>query len=87
VQTASGVELLLIGDVAWHKRNIDLQRERARLMTKVFIHEDRSAVFGELAALKRLHETQPTIFIVPGHDGTVVEPLITAGVLKRGFSP
>jgi glyoxylase-like metal-dependent hydrolase (beta-lactamase superfamily II) len=87
VQTASGAELLLIGDVAWHRRNIDLQRERARLMTMLFLKEDRRAVFGELAALKRLHETQPTIFIVPGHDGPVIESLITAAVLKRGFSP
>lgn len=87
VQTASGAELLLIGDVAWHSRNIELQRERARLMTMLFLKEDRRAVFGELAALKRLHETQPAIHIVPGHDGPVIESLIAAGVLKRGFSP
>jgi glyoxylase-like metal-dependent hydrolase (beta-lactamase superfamily II) len=87
VQTASGAELLLIGDVAWHSRNIELQRERARLMTMLFIKEDRRAVFGELAALKRLHEAQPAIHIVPGHDGPVIESLIAAGVLKRGFSP
>lgn len=87
VQTAGGAELLLIGDVAWHSRNIELQRERARLMTMLFLKEDRSAVFGELAALKRLHESQPAIHIVPGHDGPVIESLIAAGVLKRGFSP
>ena len=87
VQTASGAELLLIGDVAWHARNIELQRERARLMTMLFIKEDRHAVFGELAALKRLHETHPALHIVPGHDGSVIESLIAAGVLKRGFSP
>jgi glyoxylase-like metal-dependent hydrolase (beta-lactamase superfamily II) len=87
VQTASGNELLLIGDVAWHFRNIELQRERARLMTMLFLKEDRTAVFGELAALKRLHETQPAVHIVPGHDGPVVDSLIAAGVLKRGFSP
>ena len=56
-------------------------------MTMLFIKEDRRAVFGELAALKRLHETQPAIHIVPGHDGPVIESLITGGVLKRGFSP
>jgi glyoxylase-like metal-dependent hydrolase (beta-lactamase superfamily II) len=87
VQTANGNELLLIGDVAWHFRNIELQRERARLMTMLFIKEDRKAVFGELVALKRLHETQPAIHIVPGHDGPVVDSLMAAGVLKRGFSP
>ena len=87
VQTANGNELLLIGDVAWHFRNIELQRERARLMTMLFLKEDRQAVFGELAALKRLHETQPAIHIVPGHDGPVVDSLVAAGVLQRGFSP
>jgi glyoxylase-like metal-dependent hydrolase (beta-lactamase superfamily II) len=87
VQTASGAELLLIGDVAWHFRNIELQRERARLMTMLFIKEDRTAVFGQLAALKRLHETQPAVHIVPGHDGPVIDSLVAAGVLKRGFSP
>ena len=87
VQTASGAELLLIGDVAWHFRNIELQRERARLMTMLFLKEDRRAVFGELAALKRLHETQPAIHIVPGHDGPVIDSLVAAGILKRGFSP
>ena len=87
VQTANGVELLLIGDVAWHFRNIELQRERARLMTMVFLQEDRTAVFGQLAALKQLHDTQPNLHIVPGHDGPVIDALVAAGVLKRGFSP
>jgi glyoxylase-like metal-dependent hydrolase (beta-lactamase superfamily II) len=87
VQTANGAELLLIGDVAWHFRNIELQRERARLMTMVFLKEDRTAVFGQLAALKRLHDAHPNVHIVPGHDGPVIDALIAAGVLKRGFSP
>jgi glyoxylase-like metal-dependent hydrolase (beta-lactamase superfamily II) len=87
VQTANGAELLLIGDVAWHYRNIELQRERARLMTMLFLKEDRAAVFGQLAALKRLHEAQPAVHIVPGHDGPVIDSLVAAGILKRGFSP
>jgi glyoxylase-like metal-dependent hydrolase (beta-lactamase superfamily II) len=87
VQTASGAELLLIGDVAWHYRNIELQRERARLMTMLFLKEDRKAVFGQLAALKRVHEQQPAVHIVPGHDGPVIEGLVASGILKRGFSP
>lgn len=87
VQTANGTELLLIGDVAWHFRNIELQRERARLMTMLLLKEDRTAVFGQLAALKRLHETQPAVHIVPGHDGPVIDALAAAGILKRRFSP
>lgn len=87
VQTASGAELLFIGDVAWHYRNIEVQRERARLMTMLFLKEDRTAVFGQLAALKKLHEQHPAVHIVPGHDGPIIDALVADGLLKRGFSP
>jgi glyoxylase-like metal-dependent hydrolase (beta-lactamase superfamily II) len=86
VATADGKEFLLIGDVAWHFRNISLQRERARLVTWLMLKEDRSAVFGELAALNRLHQTEPTIHIVPGHDGGVVDALVAGGAMKSQFS-
>ena len=85
VQTADGREFLFIGDVAWKFRNIDVQRERARLVTWLFLKEDRDAVFGQLAALKRLHETEPRIHIVPGHDGEAVDELVHAGLIKPRF--
>ena len=86
VQTTRGVEFLFIGDVAWHFRNIDTQRERARLVTWLFLKEDRKAVFGQLAALKRLHAAHPNVHIVPGHDGKIVDALVKSGVLKAQFS-
>jgi glyoxylase-like metal-dependent hydrolase (beta-lactamase superfamily II) len=87
VRTANGAEFLFLGDVAWLFRNIELQRERARLITTFMIkEEDRHAVFGELAALKRLHAAQPGIHIVPGHDGAAIDELVAAGWLKSGFS-
>lgn len=85
VQTANGTEVLFIGDVAWHFRNIELLRERARLVTWLFLKEDRRAVFGQFAALKRLPGDEPGIHIVPGHDGKVIDGLVAAGVLKKGF--
>ena len=87
VQTAGGAEFLFIGDVAWHFRNIDMQRERARLVTWLFLKEDRKAVFGQLAALKRLHDAHPNVHIVPGHDGRIVDALVRSGALKEQFSP
>jgi glyoxylase-like metal-dependent hydrolase (beta-lactamase superfamily II) len=86
VRTADGKEVLFIGDVAWQSRNIELQRERARLVTWLFLKEDRHAVFGELAELKRLTEQEPTVHIVPGHDGDRVAALISGGVLKPQFA-
>lgn len=85
VQEADGSELLFIGDVAWHYRNIVTQRERARLVTQFFLKEDRTAVFGQLAALKRLSEAEPEISIIPGHDGEIIGGLVEAGILTEGF--
>ncbi len=85
VQKADGTEVLFIGDVAWKFRNIELVRERARLVTQFMLKEDREAVFAELGELHRLHEAEPKIHIVPGHDGEVVDALENAGVIKAGF--
>jgi glyoxylase-like metal-dependent hydrolase (beta-lactamase superfamily II) len=85
VQTADGKEVLFIGDVAWHLRNIEVLRERARLVTWLFLKEDRTAVLGQFAALKRLHGDEPGVHIVPGHDGKVIERLLAEGVLKKEF--
>lgn len=85
VKKVDGTEILFIGDVAWHFRNIELIRERARLVTQFMLKEDRRAVFGQLKELARLHETEPKLAIVPGHDGSVVEALVAAKVLTKGF--
>jgi glyoxylase-like metal-dependent hydrolase (beta-lactamase superfamily II) len=87
VQTASGAEYLFLGDVAWHFRNLALVRERARLVTSFLIHEDRTAVFGELSALHQLHAAEPQLRIVPGHDDEVVSKLVSDRSLEPHFSP
>lgn len=86
VQRADGRELLFIGDVAWHQRSIDLQRERPLFMTLI-IGEDRSAVLAQFAALRQLAAQAPALRIVPGHDGPVVQALTAAGELTAGFRP
>jgi glyoxylase-like metal-dependent hydrolase (beta-lactamase superfamily II) len=85
VQTTDGTEVLFIGDVAWQSRNIELLRERARLVTWLFLKEDRKAVFGELAALRQLGKDNPQLRIVPGHDGEVVTTLLADRVLAPKF--
>lgn len=84
VQLADGRELLFLGDVAWHARSIELQRERPLLMTTI-IGEDRQAVLAEFQAIKLLAQREPGIAIVPGHDGAVVERLRSQGWLQAGF--
>lgn len=85
VKKVDGTEVLFIGDVAWKYRNIDLIRERARLVTQFFLKEDRHAVFGQLKELARLHQAEPKLIIVPGHDGEIIDALIADKVMTKDF--
>lgn len=85
VKRADGREYLFIGDVAWHKRNIDLVRERARLVTWWFMDEDRDAVMLQLSEMNRLQREEPDLFIMPGHDPAVLAGAIEAGHLSKEF--
>lgn len=84
VQRADGRELLLLGDVAWQRRNIDAVRERPLFMT-LMIGEDRAAVLRQFQALKKLERDTPELRLVPGHDGDVVRRLTAEGLVTPGF--
>ena len=85
VRTNAGQEYLFTGDVAWHRRNIALVRERARLVTWLFLGEDRDAVLAQLAELHRLAVDEPRLHIVPGHDAAVIAALQSAHYMENGF--
>lgn len=85
VRRADGEEFLFLGDVAWHRENVDRVRERARLVTALFLGEDRDAVLAQLAAIKALSLAEPKLHVVPGHDAEVIEGLIKAGHLEQHF--
>lgn len=85
VRRADGREYLFLGDVAWQFRNIETQRERARLVTQFLLKEDRHQVFGELKALAALHQSVPELIIVPGHDGKVIADLLSDGMITAKF--
>ena len=85
VKRADGTEILFLGDVAWQHRNIDIVRERARLVTQFLIKEDRDAVMLQLAELKRLRDAEPKLEIMPGHDTDALDHFLSAGLLVKGF--
>ena len=85
VQRADGTEYLFLGDVAWTLRNVELVRERARLITQFMIREDRDAVMLELAELHRIHEAEPALHMIPGHDARVLAASLKDGLLIEGF--
>ncbi len=86
VQRDDGEELLLLGDVAWQRRNIEILRERPLFMTAL-IGEDRQQVMRQFQALHDLAEREPAVHLMPGHDGEVMAELLQLGVLESGFPP
>lgn len=84
VKRADGAELLFLGDVAWHWRNVQEIRTRARLAT-IIIGEDRGGVLLQLKELNRLGAAEPNLQIIPGHDKPRIERLAAGGFLKAGF--
>ncbi|MBI1210023.1 MAG: MBL fold metallo-hydrolase [Alphaproteobacteria bacterium] len=85
VQRADGTEYLFLGDVAWTLRNVELVRERARLVTRFFLNEDHDAVMLELAELHRIHEAEPNLHIIPGHDASVLADALKTGLFIDKF--
>jgi hypothetical protein len=66
-------------------RNVELVRERARLVTSFFIREDHDAVMLELAELHRIHEAEPALHIIPGHDPSVLADALKSGLFIDKF--
>lgn len=85
VKTATGQEILFLGDVAWRFESVERLAARARFVSDFFLEEDRNAVLLELAELKRIHDANPNIAMVPGHDFKVMDDLLKAGVIVKGF--
>lgn len=87
VRREDGRELLFIGDIGWTMRNVETGKGRPRLLSDLVLHENREAVFSELVTLKALHEAEPDLLIVPGHDVAAVDALVAGGAISSGFRP
>lgn len=85
VKREDGRELLFIGDIGWRQRNVETGKGRPRLVSQFVLDEDRDAVFAELATLKALHEAEPGLLIVPGHDVAAVDALMASGAMAAQF--
>jgi glyoxylase-like metal-dependent hydrolase (beta-lactamase superfamily II) len=83
VRLANGRELLLVGDIAWHRRHFEEPRGHPRLSSWI-LGEDLPRV---LAQLRALHEAwrDEGVVVVPSHDGAYLDELVAAGLLGSGF--
>jgi glyoxylase-like metal-dependent hydrolase (beta-lactamase superfamily II) len=82
VRLRTGRELVLAGDVAWHRRHVEEPRGHPRLSAWL-LGEDLPRV---LAQLRALHEIgRAGVVVVPSHDGAYLEELVASGVLGAEF--
>ena len=84
VRLASGSEIILVGDVAWHTSGITVQRQKPEASTRSFGGEDRAAISEQLRWLHGLSESQ--VVLVVSHDQEAISRLIARGVLREGFN-
>jgi glyoxylase-like metal-dependent hydrolase (beta-lactamase superfamily II) len=85
VKTAGGREYLFLGDIAWRFESVERLSARARFVSMFFLGEDRDAVLLQLAELKRLHEANPDLVMIAGHDISQMSALVKTGVIVEGF--
>ena len=78
-----GSEYLFTGDIAWSFANIERLRTRPRFLQWIMFdpNEDRTRVLAQLRALHDIHLTEPALVIVPSHDATYLDHLLSSGKL------
>jgi glyoxylase-like metal-dependent hydrolase (beta-lactamase superfamily II) len=87
VRRGDGHEYIFMGDIASLAGNVVALRARSRLVADHMAKEDRQTVLLQLQALQRLALANPDVTLVPGHDGTEIGKMITAGWLTPQFQP
>jgi glyoxylase-like metal-dependent hydrolase (beta-lactamase superfamily II) len=87
VGLANGRELLFLGDVVWHMDAIRNLHYRPRLITDLFLGEDRRAVLHQIRRLHELMREQPRLRFVVSHDEEQRQELLAEGWLQDGLAP
>ncbi len=82
VELANGRRFLFVGDIAWSKDNIRLQRGRPAIAT-LLMKEDRGAVAAQVKALAGLPDD---VHVIVAHDPVALEQDLAAGLYRQGFT-
>jgi glyoxylase-like metal-dependent hydrolase (beta-lactamase superfamily II) len=85
VKLKNGTEFLFVGDIAWIEENITREIGRPRLLSAVFLKENRASIHKQLSALNALRQTEPDLKMVVAHDEAMVSGYIDAGLIGDQF--
>ncbi len=84
LRLADDTELLMVGDVAWNRANIDRPATRPRMVEWAMGEQGENTAHW-LRALHDLARAHPEVKQIVAHDRATVEPLVKAGVIAEGF--
>lgn len=82
VELANGQRFLFVGDIAWNRDNITMQRGRPYI-AKLLMGEDRPGVAAQLVALAHL---PADVHVVIAHDPAALADDLAAGLYRQGFT-
>jgi len=86
VRLKGGAEFLLIGDVAWQEKNLELEKTRARAISWM-MGEDAEAITHQLRAILDFKKANPSVDVVVAHDIAAMDRRFAAGTVGRGLTP
>ena len=86
VRLKGGAEFLLIGDVAWQEKNLELEKTRARAVSWI-MGEDAEAITHQIRAILDFKKANPSVDVVVAHDIAAMDRRFAAGTVGRGLTP
>jgi len=87
IRIENGQEYLLIGDIVWAMKNVEMAWGRPRLLQYMFFKggEDRAQVQHQVRALHNLAAAEPALILLPSHDKDWIDALIADDKLGENF--
>ncbi|MGH7865355.1 MAG: MBL fold metallo-hydrolase [Candidatus Binataceae bacterium] len=85
VRLEDNSEYLIIGDVAWHMKQVSTPHCRSRL-AQLLMGENAAQVTAELRTLHDFASAHPSVHFVVSHDSKQLADYQNAGLIGRGFS-
>lgn len=85
VTLKDGSEFLFVGDIGWNMENINKAVGRPRLVSWLFLNEDRGTVGRQLKALREIADTEPDLRFVVAHDEGQMTHYLEQGIMQNHF--
>jgi glyoxylase-like metal-dependent hydrolase (beta-lactamase superfamily II) len=85
VRLKGGSEFLLIGDIAWQEKNLELPRTRARVVSWI-MGEDAEAITHQIRAILDFKKANPSADVVVAHDIPAMDRRFASGAVGKGLN-